>query len=94
MKAVVCTGYGPPGVLQLREVAKPVPKEDEVLIRIYATTVAIEDTHMRGSMGLNGREKPGKPSKTIPGTYLAGEVQTVGKDVRRFRKGDQVYGFT
>jgi len=91
MKAIVCTKYGPPEVLQLQEVEKPAPKDNEVLIRIYATTVAIEDTNMRASPGLNSDRKP---KKTILGTYLAGEVETVGKDVKRFRKGDQVYGFT
>ena len=91
MKAIVCTEYGSPDVLQLKEVEKPIPSDDEVLIRIYATTVAIEDSNMRGSPGLNGLRKPKKP---ILGTYLAGEVEAVGKDVKRFRKGDQVYGFT
>jgi NADPH:quinone reductase-like Zn-dependent oxidoreductase len=91
MRAIVYTEHGPPEVLQLKEVAKPVPKDNEVLIRNYATTVAIEDTNMRRSMGLSG---PGTGKETIPGTYLAGEVEAVGKDVRRFRQGDQVYGFT
>ena len=87
MKAIVCTEYGPPDVLQLKEVAKPVPKDNKVLIRIYATTVAIEDVMMR-------RNGLGKPKETILGTILAGEVEAAGKDVKRFRIGDQVYGFT
>jgi D-arabinose 1-dehydrogenase-like Zn-dependent alcohol dehydrogenase len=87
MKAVVCTEYGPPDVLQLQEVAKPVPKDNEVLIRVYAAAVTIEDTAMR-------RNGLGASKKAILGTNLAGEVETVGKDVRQFRKGDQVYGFT
>ena len=92
MKAIVHTEYGPPEVLRLREVAKPVPKDNEVLIRIYATTVAIEDSNMRrGSLRSAGSQKS---RETIPGTYLAGEVETAGKRVRRFSKGDQVYGFT
>jgi NADPH:quinone reductase-like Zn-dependent oxidoreductase len=79
-------------VLQLQEVAEPVPRSNEVLIRIYATTVAIEDVNMRrGSPGLSGR---GKPTKAILGTYLAGEIEAVGQDVKRFRKSDQVYGFS
>jgi NADPH:quinone reductase-like Zn-dependent oxidoreductase len=92
MKAIVYTEYGPPDVLRLQEVAKPVPKDNEVLLRIYATTVAIEDVNMRrGSLGPSGRWKP---TRAILGTYLAGEVETSGKDVKQFCKGDQVYGFT
>lgn len=91
MKAVVYTKFGPPEVLELQELAIPVPKEDEVLIRIHATTVASEDPGMRRSPGLNGLRKPKKP---ILGFYLAGQVEDVGKDVKRFKKGDRVYGNT
>ncbi len=91
MKAIVYTKFGPPDVLQLKEVEKPAPKDNEVLIRIVATTVAAEDPGMRNSPGLNGL---GKPKKPILGFYLSGEVEAVGKDVKRFRKGDQVYGNT
>ena len=91
MKAIVYTKFGPPDVLQLKEVEKPTPKDNEVLIRIYATTVTAEDPGMRGSPGLNGLRKPKNP---ILGWYLAGEIESVGKDVKRFRKGDQVYGYT
>ena len=89
MKAIVYTKFGPPEVLQLKEVAKPVPKDNEVLIRIYATTVAIEDTGIRNAPGINGLRKPKRP---ILGWYLAGEIESTGKDVQLFRKGDQVYG--
>jgi len=68
MKAIVCTKYGPPDVLQLKEVEKPTPKDNEVLIRIYATTVAAEDPGTRSSPGLNGLRKPKNP---ILGWYLA-----------------------
>ena len=91
MNAIVYTKFGPPEVLQLKEVEKPAPKDDEVLIKIFATTVAAEDPGMRGSPGLNGF---GKPKKPILGFYLAGEVETAGKEVKRFKKGDQVYGNT
>ena len=61
MKAIVYTKFGPPDVLQLKEVAKPIPKDNEVLIRIYATAVAAEDPGLRGSPGLNGLRKPKNP---------------------------------
>jgi NADPH:quinone reductase-like Zn-dependent oxidoreductase len=91
MRAIVYERYGPPEVLQLQEVAKPVPRDNEVLIRIYATTVSIEDSSIRRSSGINSS---GKPGKSILGTILAGEVEAVGKGVKRFGKGDRVYGFT
>jgi NADPH:quinone reductase-like Zn-dependent oxidoreductase len=91
MKAIVYTKFGSPDVLKLKEVAKPAPKDNEVLIRIVATTVAVEDPGIRARPGLNGFLKP---KKSILGFYLAGEVEAVGKDVKRFKKGDQVYGNT
>jgi NADPH:quinone reductase-like Zn-dependent oxidoreductase len=91
MKAIVYTKFGSPDVLKLKEVAKPTPKNDEVLIKIAATTVAAEDPGIRQSPGLNGF---GKPKKPILGFYLAGIVEAVGKDVTRFKMGDEVYGNT
>ena len=100
MKAIVWTEYGPPDVLQLREVEKPTPKDNEVLIRIYATTVTAGDCELRSlklpiffSLPLRiwlGLRKPRR--NTIPGTELAGEIEAVGKDVKLFREGDQVFG--
>jgi NADPH:quinone reductase-like Zn-dependent oxidoreductase len=91
MKAVVYTEFGPPEVLQIKEVEKPAPEAHEVLVRIYATTVAAEDPGMRNAPGLNGF---GKPKKPILGFYLAGEIEAVGKEVTLFKVGDQVYGNT
>jgi NADPH:quinone reductase-like Zn-dependent oxidoreductase len=76
-------------VLHIAEVEKPAPRNDEILIRIYATTVAAEDPGTRSSPGLNGLLKPRNP---ILGWYLAGEVEGVGDKAKRFRVGDPVYG--
>src|SRR5688572_10924216 len=99
MKAVVWTQYGSPDVLQLQEVEKPTPKDDEVLIKIYATTVTSGDCEMRGLSGalrytLLMRAYVGLkiPKRiTILGMELAGEVESVGKDVKLFKTGDQVF---
>jgi NADPH:quinone reductase-like Zn-dependent oxidoreductase len=102
MKAIVWTKYGPPEVLKLGEVEKPTPKEDEVLIKIYATIVTAGDCEMRSLkfpiyLSLPMRFWLGfrKPKGTaIPGTELAGVIEAVGKDVKQFKKGDQVFGST
>ena len=90
MKAIVYTKFGPPDVLQLKVVRKPTPKANEVLIKIYATTVVKEDPDMRASPGFNGILKPRNP---ILGQELAGVVEAIGRNVTRFSPGDQVYGF-
>ncbi len=101
MKAVVFTAYGPPDVLQLAEVDKPAPGNRDVLVRIHATTVSAEDPKMRGfkhppllwlPIGLLFGFR--RPRKTILGMEFAGEVEAVGKDVTRYRKGDPVFGYT
>ena len=89
MKAIIYEKFGPPEVLQLKEVDTPTPGPKEVRIRIYATTIASEDPGMRKSPGLNGLIKPRKP---ILGWYLAGEIESAGKKAQRFNIGDQVFG--
>ena len=101
MKAIVWTKYGPPDGLQLREVEKPIPKDNEVLIRICATTVTSGDCKMRRLkfptlFWLLMRIMYGarKPKRHVLGSELAGEIEAAGKDVKLFRKGDQVFAST
>ncbi|WP_312112083.1 NAD(P)-dependent alcohol dehydrogenase [Brevibacillus reuszeri] len=101
MKAIVCTKYGSPEVLQLQKLQKPVPRNNEVLIKVRATTVSSGDCRIRSfqspllywipmriALGLR------KPRKPILGTELSGEVVAVGSDVQRFQVGDQIFAFT
>ena len=108
MKAVVCTGYGPPEVLQLVEIEKPIPKKDQVLIKVKATAVTASDCIIRSFkmpgavrfpqkqfMELMMRVFIGftKPRNPL-GLVLSGEIESVGTNIKRFNKGDQVYGWT
>ncbi len=108
MKAIVYTEYGPPDVLELKEVDKPVPKDNEIMIRVHATPVSFGDMLVRNLKEIT----PGKfhmpflfwliakmyfgirrPRITILGSEFAGEIESVGKDVKRFKKGDPVFGY-
>lgn len=101
MRAIVCTAYGPPEVLQLRDVPKPVPKDNEVLVRIRATTVSAADCELRRfdfapwiwvpirlAFGIR------RPRQPVLGQELAGDVESVGTDVRSLTKGDRVFAAT
>ena len=107
MKAIVATKYGPPEVLVFKEFDKPVPKDNEVLIKIFATSGHIGDSRMRRfdipggfiiqilariMLGFNGPSRIAKNS--VLGMDIAGEIEEVGKNVTRFKKGDQVFAST
>jgi len=95
MKAIVYTKYGPPDVLQLKEIAKPIPKDNEVLIKIHATTVNRTDCATIRGKPFFMRIVTGlfKPKKQIPGTEFAGEIEAVGKSASSLKVGDKVFGF-
>jgi len=95
MKAIVYTKYGPPDVLRLKEVEKPTPKDNEVLIKIHATTVNRTDCATIRAKPFFMRIVTGlfKPKKQIPGTEFAGEIEAVGKSASSLKVGDKVFGF-
>lgn len=96
MKAIVNTIYGPPTVLQLKEVEKPVPKDSEVLIKIHAATVNRTDCGFRKPEYVIVRFFSGffKPKRTILGNEFVGEIEAIGKNVTSFQTGDEVFGLS
>jgi len=102
MKAIVYREYGPPDVLHLEEVAKPQPKDDEVLIRVHASSVTTGDVNCRGFVFVPPGFGPvprlvfglRRPKRSILGFEIAGEIEAVGKNVKTFSKGDPVFGVT
>ena len=92
MKAIVCTRYGPPDVLQLKEVEKPVPKDNEVLVRVHASSLNAADFEMLRGVFVVRMAAPLRPMHKIPGADIAGRVEAVGSGVKQFQPGDEVWG--
>jgi NADPH:quinone reductase-like Zn-dependent oxidoreductase len=92
MKAIVCTRYGSPDVLQLKEVARPIPKEDEALVKVHATSLNAADLETLRGMFVIRIAAPLRPMHKILGTDVAGRVEAVGRNVKRFQPGDEIWG--
>jgi NADPH:quinone reductase-like Zn-dependent oxidoreductase len=92
MKAIVCTKYGPPDSLQLQEVPKPVPKDDQVLVRIEAASVNAADLETLRGQFIVRMAAPFRPMYPILGSDIAGQVEAVGRNVTQFQPGDEVWG--
>jgi NADPH:quinone reductase-like Zn-dependent oxidoreductase len=96
MKAIICPKYGSPDVLQLREMVKPVPQEDEVLIQIHAASLNSRDLRMLRANPFFMRLMPGglfRPKNKILGADVAGQVEAMGSNVKQFKPGDEVFGY-
>jgi NADPH:quinone reductase-like Zn-dependent oxidoreductase len=92
MRAIVCTEYGPPDVLQLKDVPEPIPKDDQVLVKVHAASVNAADLEtLRGDLIVR-IASPRRPMYEIPGSDIAGRVEAVGRDVVQFQPGDEVWG--
>ena len=96
MEAIICPKYGSPDVLQIREVVKPVPQEDEVLIQIHAASINSRDLRMLRARPFFMRLMPGglfRPKNKILGADVAGRIETVGRNVKQFKPGDEIFGY-
>jgi NADPH:quinone reductase-like Zn-dependent oxidoreductase len=92
MKAIVCTKYGPPEVLQLKEVEKPTPKDNEVLVKIHASSLNAADLEILKGVFVNRIAAPLRPMHKILGTDIAGQIREVGRKVKQFQLGDEIWG--
>jgi NADPH:quinone reductase-like Zn-dependent oxidoreductase len=92
MKAIICTKYGPPGVLQHREVEIPVPKDNEALVKVYASSLNAADLEILKGVFVNRIAAPLRPMHKILGTDMAGQIGEVGTKVKRFQPGDEIWG--
>jgi NADPH:quinone reductase-like Zn-dependent oxidoreductase len=91
MKAIVCNKYGSPDVLQLKEVAKPIPKDNEALVKVHATSLNAADLEILRGVFVNRIAAPLKPINKILGTDIAGRVDSVGRNVKQFQPGDEIW---
>jgi len=92
MKAIVCTKYGAPDVLQLKEVGRPTPKEDEALVKVHAASVNAADVEILRGTWVARFGGPLRPQHKIPGSDIAGTVEAVGRNAKQFQPGDEVFG--
>lgn len=92
MKAIVCTKYGPPKVLQLKEVEKPTPKDNEALVKVYASSLNAADLEILKGIFVNRIAAPFRPIHKILGTDIAGQIIQVGAKVKQFQPGDEIWG--
>src|SRR5688500_12036461 len=95
MKAAIYTKYGPPEVVRIAEVERPVPRDNEVLVKIHATTVNRTDCGFRSAEYFIVRFFSGllRPKNKILGNEFAGEIESIGKNVTAFKSGDKVFGY-
>jgi NADPH:quinone reductase-like Zn-dependent oxidoreductase len=92
MKAIVCTKYGPPEILQVKEVAAPVPKENEALIQVFASSINAADLEALKGAFVTRVTAPFKPALKIPGTDISGKIKETGTKIKQFKPGDEIWG--
>ncbi len=92
MKAIVCTKYGSPDVLELKDLAKPLPKEDEVLVKVHAASLNAADLETLRGVFIVRMAAPRKPMHKILGSDIAGRIEALGRNVKQFQPGDEIWG--